>query len=160
MTGNTEENARILRPMDLINPKFSLGFLDSPRDLDSLETFSELWHKDYLQPPADRNQLCLAKKQESGNRPKVGDVVLIQIDNTPRSNWPLGLVVQVNESADGTARFVKLKTGKQKLVDRCTSQLIPLEITTDARVQTTRKREPKKPTRIQAPRGAKSTTTR
>lgn len=184
MTGNTAENARILRPIDLINPQFSLGFLDSPKApvtqydpfistesqetlvshyallRDSLETFWELWHKDYLQALADRNQLRIAKKQESGNRPKVGDVVLMQTDNTTRSNWPLGLIVQVNKSADGAVRSVKLKTGKQKLLDRSTNQLIPLEITADTEIQTTHKKEPKKPTRIQPPRRAKNITTR
>ncbi|VDP42544.1 unnamed protein product [Heligmosomoides polygyrus] len=173
MTGNTAENARILRPLDLINPQFirnhkkhlsclslrsAQSFLRNVLGtLAQAGTLAQLW---YLQALADRNQLRIAKKQESGNRPKVGDVVLMQTDNTTRSSWPLGLIVQVNKSADEAVRSANLKTGKQKLLDRSANQFIPLEITADAGIQTTRKKEPKKPTRIQPPRRAKNIITR
>ena len=44
-----------------------------------------------------------------------GDVILIYEDNVQRNNWPLGVLTEVHESADGLIRKVTLKTQKGPL---------------------------------------------
>ncbi|VDP63465.1 unnamed protein product [Heligmosomoides polygyrus] len=127
---------------------------------DSLKTFWELWHKEYLQALAERSQIRSAKQQSAARQPHVGDVVLIQTDNTSRSNWPLGLIVKINSSADGSVRPVGVKTGKNKILDRSVNQLIPLEVVAEDTALVNTKKQPGTPTRIQPPRKAKKTFTR
>lgn len=181
LTGSAADGALVLRPIDLINPQFTLGHLENPTAKvtssdhfansdsqeflvsqysilrDSLQTFWELWQKDYLQVLAERNQLRSSKTRSSGTQPKIGDVVLLFTDNSARSNWPLGVVIQVNRSADGAVRSVKVRTGRYKILDRSTNQLIPLEIAAEDSKSICPK-ELKKPTRIQPPRKVKKTT--
>ncbi|VDO34940.1 unnamed protein product [Heligmosomoides polygyrus] len=181
LTGSAADGALVLRPIDLINPQFTLGHLENPTAKvtssdhfansdsqeflvsqysilrDSLQTFWELWQKDYLQALAERNQLRSPQTRSSGTQPKIGDVVLLFTDNSARSNWPLGVVIQVNRSADGAVRSVKVRTGRHKILDRSTNQLIPLEIAAEDSKSICPK-ELKKPTRIQPPRKVKKAT--
>ena len=57
---------------------------------------------------------------------KIGDLVLVMHENTPRRLWPLGLVLQCNIGRDGLIRSVRLKTRSTELV-RLVSKLILLE---------------------------------
>ncbi|MBM6549409.1 hypothetical protein H7673_11195 [Streptococcus dysgalactiae subsp. equisimilis] len=41
---------------------------------------------------------------------KVGDVVIVKKESTPRNKWPLGLIIEVTEGGDGKVREVVLKT--------------------------------------------------
>ncbi|KAK6021054.1 hypothetical protein OSTOST_13284 [Ostertagia ostertagi] len=120
---------------------------------DALETFWQHWHKDYLQNLAERNQKRLPQKQGSKSSPRVGDVVLIKQENISRSSWPLGLIVQINESVDGFTRSVKVKTN-----DRSINQLIPLEVSTEDKAITTKQKRVEQPTRIQPDRRVKRRT--
>ncbi|KAK6025558.1 hypothetical protein OSTOST_08539, partial [Ostertagia ostertagi] len=93
---------------------------------DTLDTFWNHWQKEYLQNLAERNQKRSTLRQGAKYMPKVGDVVLIKTENTQRSQWPLGLIIQINESVDGSVRSVRIKTGNNKVLDRSVNQLIPL----------------------------------
>ncbi|VDP10402.1 unnamed protein product, partial [Heligmosomoides polygyrus] len=121
---------------------------------DSLKTFWDLWHTEHLRVLAERNQLRSKNQQSTGRSPQVGDVVLIQTDNTSRSNWPLGVIVQTNPSADGSIRSVAVKLGSQKVLNRSVNQLIPLEVAAEDK-DSIKKPTPRTPTRIQPPRKAK-----
>ncbi|VDO30809.1 unnamed protein product [Heligmosomoides polygyrus] len=175
---NPGSEPHILRPIDLITPQFSLGYLSSPNTAvtsrdpyantdsqeylvcqysllrDSLKTFWDLWHTEYLRVLAERNQLRSKNQQSTGRSPQVGDVVLIQTDNTSRSNWPLGVIVQTNPSADGSIRSVAVKLGSQKVLNRSVNQLIPLEVAAEDN-DSIKQPTPRTPTRIQPPRKAK-----
>eukprot|EP00794_Sanderia_malayensis_P010622 gene10622-biopygen7761 len=61
----------------------------------------------------------------------IGDIVLVQDDNQPRSMWKLGWVTQVIQGSDGVIHGARLKTVTQKNVckiDRPLQKLYPLEI--------------------------------
>ncbi|VDO87407.1 unnamed protein product [Heligmosomoides polygyrus] len=105
---------------------------------DSLKTFWDLWHTEYLRVLAERNQLRSANKQSTGRSPQVGDIVLIQTDNT----------------ADGAVRSVAVKLGNHKILNRSVNQLIPLEVAAEDK-NSIKKPTPRTPTRIQPPRKAK-----
>ena len=71
----------------------------------------------------------MQKRQKLNNRLKdlkIGDLVLIQHENTPRRLWPLGLVVHCNEGRDGLVMSVRVKTPTGELV-RPITKLVLLE---------------------------------
>ena len=47
---------------------------------------------------------------------KIGDLVLILDESTPRNLWPMGLVVDINMGRDNLVRSVKVKTKSTILV--------------------------------------------
>ena len=47
---------------------------------------------------------------------KIGDLVLLKDENTPRYLWPLGLIVEVYKSDDKLVRSVKVKTKSSQFV--------------------------------------------
>ena len=57
---------------------------------------------------------------------KVGDLVLLRDEITPRNLWPLGLVVGVNRSRDDLVRSVRVKTKTNEFV-RPITKIILLE---------------------------------
>ncbi|KAK6030985.1 zinc knuckle [Ostertagia ostertagi] len=140
-----------------------LRVLDSHEEINSsyvllqetLNTFWDHWHKEYLQNLAERNQKRFPSRQGAKDSPNVGDVVLIKTENTPRSQWPLGLIVQIFSSADGSIRSVKIKTGNNKFLDRSVNQLIPLEVCASDVQNVLQSKKQSQPTRIQPERKAK-----
>ena len=51
----------------------------------------------------------IEKKEEKQNL-HVNDIVLLKDESSPRNEWPLGRVQEVEQSNDGLAPSVKLKT--------------------------------------------------
>uniref|UniRef100_A0A183F5M6 DUF5641 domain-containing protein n=1 Tax=Heligmosomoides polygyrus TaxID=6339 RepID=A0A183F5M6_HELPZ len=143
-------------------PNFKLGrevLINELRQISedkSLNMLWDIWHKEYLRTIAKRNQIRLAKRQSSSKQPQIGDIVLIEMDNTGRSQWPLGVAVELNKSSDGATRSVKVKTAKRRILDWSTNQLIPLEVAA-AEESSTKINTPTPPTRVQLPRAAKKT---
>ncbi|KAK6012467.1 hypothetical protein OSTOST_22385 [Ostertagia ostertagi] len=175
VTTDSTEDSFVLRPIDLINPYFtppnSGAFNSSDRSIisdsheeiinsyvllqDTLNTFWNHWQKEYLQNLAERNQKRSTLRQGAKHMPKVGDVVLIKTENTQRSQWPLGLIIQINESVDGSVRSVRIKTGNNKVLDRSVNQLIPLEVCAADTKDLLQTKKKHLPTRIQPDRAAK-----
>ena len=56
------------------------------------------------------------KWQKSRRNLTEGDIVLIVQQNTPRGDWPLGRVIEVNRGRDGFVRSARVKTAKSILV--------------------------------------------
>ena len=83
--------------------------------------FWKRWLKEYLPELQRRSKWCA--RQENI---KVGDVVLLCEENTPRFLWPLGLVIQVKEGRDKLIRTVKVKTKSTVLV-RPVSKVVKIE---------------------------------
>ena len=61
---------------------------------------------------------------------KVGDLVLIASDHTPRSNWPLGRIMEVFDASNDIVHTLRLKTRSGEIL-RPGSWLALLEATCD-----------------------------
>ena len=57
---------------------------------------------------------------------KIGDLLIIETKDTPRSNWPLGRIKDIKEGSNNTVRVVRLKTSSGETV-RPVSQVALLE---------------------------------
>ncbi|XP_033095627.1 uncharacterized protein LOC117100162 [Anneissia japonica] len=85
--------------------------------------FWRRWIKEYLPSLQERRKWYR-------NQPnlKVGDIVIVFDENTPRSIWPLARVIEVyTNNNDGLVRSVKIKTQTGTLV-RPITKLVSLEI--------------------------------
>ena len=83
--------------------------------------FWKKWVKAYLPELQKRS-----KWHDPHSEVKVGDVVLLLEETTPRYLWPLGLVVDVKKGRDGLVRTVKIKTRSTVLV-RPLSKVVKIE---------------------------------
>ena len=83
--------------------------------------FWRRWLREYL-PELQRRRKWHKKLPNI----QVGDLVLIADENSPRGNWPLGLVVDTKEGRDGLVRSARLKTKISEVV-RPISKIIHLE---------------------------------
>ncbi|VDO18644.1 unnamed protein product [Heligmosomoides polygyrus] len=165
---NATEEGFVLRPIDPLY-KYQPNYVDYVNQTESreylntyyavlreaVEGFWEIWHKDYLQALVERNQARPTSKHNKRRWPHIGEVVLIRQDGTSRyPTWPLGLVIELHSSPDGTLRSVKVRTGKHRVLDRSISQLLPLEIST-LDEESARVVKEKTPLRIQPHRDVK-----
>ena len=83
--------------------------------------FWKKWMKMYL-PELQRRQ----KWHKEHRNLKVGDLVLLTEEITPRFLWPMGKVVEVKLGRDGLVRVVRVKTNTTTLI-RPISKVISLE---------------------------------
>ena len=58
---------------------------------------------------------------------KIGDIVLILSQKTPRAHWPLGRIVNVHPGLDGRVRVVTVHSGTTRM-KRPITHLCPLEL--------------------------------
>ena len=85
------------------------------------DVFWRRWINEYL-PALQRR----SKWTKPTPNLKLNDLVLIADDNTPRGDWPLGLVQSVNTSNDGLVRSAVIRTAKSTKV-RPITKIIKLE---------------------------------
>lgn len=85
------------------------------------ENFKMRFRKEYL------GQLVQKAGRSSGTTFKVGDVVLVAMDNQKRLNWPLAVIQELYKGRDGQVRVGKVKTHSGELI-RPVQKLYPLEI--------------------------------
>lgn len=83
------------------------------------------WVREYL-PLLTRRKKWL---QNSRNF-RVGDLVIVQTDNVPRSHWSLARITHVHPGDDGIIRSVQIKTNSGTLT-RPTARLRLLEESAD-----------------------------
>ena len=84
--------------------------------------FWQKWIKEYL-PDLQKRQ----KWQRPQRNVRVGDVVLVVREGTPRGVWPLALVMSVDEGADGRVRSCKLRLKNNAEIVRPITKCILLE---------------------------------
>ena len=84
------------------------------------DQFWRRWRSDFL--PALQQRKKWTKTEPNL---QVGDVVVIMDDDAPRSQWPLGRVVEAHESADGLVRTATLRS-RGSLYDRPIHRLVRL----------------------------------
>lgn len=86
------------------------------------DVFWRRWIREYL-PSLQERQKWNTKRRNV----EVNDVVLVLDEKTPRSAWPLGLILEVHANRrDGLVRSVKLKTNTSVLV-RPINKIVLLE---------------------------------
>ena len=64
----------------------------------------------------------------------MGEIVLIGSENTKRSDWPVGRVIEVCAGKDGINRVAKIKT-KHGVLVRPLQRLFPLEVSNKVSVE-------------------------
>ena len=105
-----------IRASDLLQPKSS-SFIDINlplgqlvdrrwRIVNSLTTeFWRKWKTEYLDSLQER-QKWFRKEKEL----QVGDMVITEVESTPRTFWPLGVIEEVTPDGDGLVRTVLVRT--------------------------------------------------
>ncbi|UYV82396.1 hypothetical protein LAZ67_21001940 [Cordylochernes scorpioides] len=58
---------------------------------------------------------------------KVGDIVLVEVENRKQINWPIGKITKVFPGTDNVRRLVEVKT-KSGFMERAVQRLFPLEV--------------------------------
>jgi hypothetical protein len=86
------------------------------------DQFWRKWLKEYI-PELQRRQKWFDVKTNV----KIGDLVLIVDENTPRNLWPLGIVDEVKFGRDSLVRSVRVRTRSTVLV-RPVTKIVLLEI--------------------------------
>ncbi|UYV70861.1 hypothetical protein LAZ67_8000899 [Cordylochernes scorpioides] len=61
---------------------------------------------------------------------KVGDIVLVEVENRKQINWPMGKITRVFPGTDNVRRLVEVKT-KSGFMKRAVQRLFPLEVPTE-----------------------------
>ena len=69
------------------------------------DVFWKRWLSEYL-PVLQERQKWLSPRRNL----QKGDLVLVRFENTPRAQWPLGLVIKTYPGTDGRVRSVQIKT--------------------------------------------------
>ncbi|CAK9805171.1 hypothetical protein ANTPLA_LOCUS4356 [Anthophora plagiata] len=85
--------------------------------------FWNRWRKEYLQ------ELVVRKKWHSGapQQLHIGTMVVVQEDNLPPMQWPLGRIVAVHPGTDGIIRVVTVKTSRGEY-KRSVKRIAPLPV--------------------------------
>lgn len=85
------------------------------------------WSKGYLHSLCEGHH---AQVGTGGDKPGVGDVVIIQSEGKNRGKGPFGIVENLVAGKDGVVRGERLRTGKSYVV-RVIQHLYPLELSCD-----------------------------
>ncbi|XGW27542.1 hypothetical protein V3C99_007836 [Haemonchus contortus] len=130
---------------------------------DVANSFWIKWHREYLTELRDTHKSSTKQTRHSSrSEPEIGEIVLILPDEpVPRSNWPLGRIVEVVRSSDGLVRSAKVITSSGKTSHRPIAKLVPLEIRSSltgenmTRTTATKSEPEQNPQRASLPRKAK-----
>ena len=95
-----------------------------------LDSFWQMWQKQYLLSLRERDS---QGKQRNVSRylPRIGEAVLIEEKNSPRSQWRVGRIQNLVASADGNRRSAKIVVVGGRLLNRPIKLLYPLEVRDD-----------------------------
>ena len=106
------------------------GELVTPKKLDNLLShFSEKWRKEYLVNLRESHKTAKPATTK-GERPmvQIGDVIVVEEGNMPRSSWRLGKVEGLIRGHDNQVRGAHVKVAKTNaVVQRPVSRLYKIE---------------------------------
>nr|CAD2196659.1 unnamed protein product [Meloidogyne enterolobii] len=95
------------------------------------DVFWSRWSNEYILAIRERaGWTHKGPRSQTTSPPKIGQVVLVEMDLRPRNLWPLAKIVELNGSAN-EIRSVNLLTGDGKIITRPVSRLCPLETEID-----------------------------
>ena len=95
-----------------------------------VRSFFESWAQNYVNSLQQR-----AKWQTNSPNLKVGDLVLLELQNIKKHKWPLGRVIEIFTGRDGKVRSVRLTTAIHlSPVTRSVHDIYPLEISTERKM--------------------------
>ena len=89
-----------------------------------ISKFEKVWKHEYIVSLRERHYGCNRAKEL--NNLRVGDVVLVQV-KSPRSEWPLGRVVELRPDSEGVIRSVDVYC-KGHVSTQTVEKLVPLEV--------------------------------
>ena len=89
-----------------------------------ISKFERVWKNEYIVSLRERHYGC--NRARELNNLKVGDVVLVQV-KSPRSEWPLGRIVELRPDSEGVIRSVDVYC-KGHVNTQTVEKLIPLEV--------------------------------
>ena len=75
--------------------------------------FCSRWLKEYLPTLVQKR-----KRNYPTQNLNVGDLVVIQTGNVPRSHWPLGCIIETYPGVDRVVQTVKVKTSNNEFYDQ------------------------------------------
>nr|CAD2199309.1 unnamed protein product [Meloidogyne enterolobii] len=89
--------------------------------------FWNTWQHEYLNFLKERRQ---QRHKMKGNDtiPRIGEVVLLTDENTPRANWRLGRISELPPGNPTSIRSAKVLMPNGKILKRALAHLVPLEI--------------------------------
>lgn len=100
-----------------------------------LDRFWSYWRHSYLQFLRERTNENQFPKRTVTFMPKVGDVVLIEADNTKRNHWKMGRITDLPVSADGQIRSAILRVATGHNIARPLTMLYPIETEPPVEIQ-------------------------
>ena len=92
------------------------------------EHFVQRFKNEYLASLRERHAYQSKKRESRDEFIKVGDVVIIQEDNVPRSSWKLAIIKRLICGSDGRVRAANIQTSTG-VTNRSIHLLYPLEVT-------------------------------
>ncbi|EYC38573.1 hypothetical protein Y032_0708g1708 [Ancylostoma ceylanicum] len=151
--GSTLEDSVVLRPIDFLTQRANVNLFPQEesetkdhdpeyfptistreqatqyleKQMQYLQELWKVWKGNYLLELRNLHQKRIKQKKFTRKQPLPGEVVLLTDENTPRGDWPLGLILELIKDPDGEVRSVKLRT-KQSTLERSINMLTPLEI--------------------------------
>ncbi|VDL72397.1 unnamed protein product [Nippostrongylus brasiliensis] len=87
-----------------------------------------IWTEQYLLDLRNHHQKRIKQNQFTRTQPKIGEVVLIFSEETPRGKWPLDIVTELKVDPDNEIREATIRMAPQKTIQRSINMLIPLEL--------------------------------
>ena len=97
-----------------------------------LDRFWESWKHDYLLSLRETLPLFHRNKSTQLSRqPRIGEVVLVRDDCTPRRAWKLAQIKELIFGKDGLIRSAKIQLPNRNIISRAINHLYPLEITSE-----------------------------
>ena len=91
-----------------------------------LDSFWKRWVREYLTLLQNRRKWASEQRNL-----RVDDVVLLVDRQTPRDQWPLGVITRVIEGEDHLVRRVIIKTAKSTALERHVAHVVLLEAAPD-----------------------------
>ena len=94
-----------------------------------LDKFWELWRTEYLNCLRERYQREHRQGKSLSRRvPRIGEIVLLKDEDSPRGHWRLARIIELPKGVEGKIRTAKIFLSKDIILDRPINHLYPLEI--------------------------------